>query len=113
MPYLYWVSLPSIQILQVILEFLLQVFHIKRRDKASLATIHHEVIEHLFLWSSVSVVYLLPQLSILIVSQHETEIPRGSKILSEQIVVLCILTNSGRCQRHGQVSEVVRRDEER
>ena len=112
-PYLNWVRLPSIQILQVILEFLLQVFYIKRRDKASLATIHHEVIEHLFLWSSISVAYLLSQLAVLIVSQHKSEIPRGSEILSEQIVVLCILTNSSRCQRHGQVSEVVGRDEER
>ena len=93
---LYWVRLPSIQILQVVLEFLLQVFHVKRRDKASFTTIHHEVIEHLFLWCSVSVVYLISQLSVLKISQHETEIPRGSKILSEQIVVSAILTNSGR-----------------
>ena len=113
MTYLYYVSLPSIQILQIILEFLLQVFYVKRRDKASLSTIHHEVIEHLFLWSSVSIVYLISQLAVLIVSQHETEIPRGSKILSEQIVVLCILTYSSRCQRHCQVSEVVGRYEER
>ena len=103
MSYLYWVRLPSIQILQVVLEFLLQVFHVKRRDKASFTTIHHEVIEHLFLWCSVSVVYLISQLSVLKISQHESEIPRGSKILSEQIVVLCILTDSCRCQRHGQV----------
>ena len=95
MSYLHWVRPPSIQILQVILEFLLQVFHVKRRNKASLATIHHEVIEHLLLLCSVSVVNLLSQLAVLIVSQHETEIPRSSKILSEQIVIFCILTDSG------------------